>query len=177
MKPARGPQTMFWGNDCCGIILVPTMKGQAKCAKAIFVSLFRQRDSRSARNVCHYEPLPAPIWICRTMIPQQSLPKNIVWGPRSGFIYIYMQREIERHLSSTWRNMHGIVNRLRHQWLRNMLRCRLPQRLCKKLRLATPGQGNHVPCLRAISRKETQPEPFRMSIPYWFKATHNPCRD
>ena len=41
MKPARGPQTMFFGNDCCGIILVPTMKGQAKCAKAIFVSFFR----------------------------------------------------------------------------------------------------------------------------------------
>ena len=32
---------------------LPTMKCQAKCAKAIFVSLFRHRDSRSARNGCH----------------------------------------------------------------------------------------------------------------------------
>ena len=53
MKPARGPQTI-----CLAIIVVesqglPTMKCQAKCAKAICVGLFRHRDSRSARNGCH----------------------------------------------------------------------------------------------------------------------------
>ena len=32
---------------------LPTMKCQAKCAKAIFVSPFRHRDSRSGRNGCH----------------------------------------------------------------------------------------------------------------------------
>ena len=34
---------------------------QTKYAKAIFVGFLKHHDSRSARNVCHYEPLPAPI--------------------------------------------------------------------------------------------------------------------
>ena len=53
MEPERGPQTVFFT-----VILVEsqgllTMKCQAKCAKAISVSLFRHRGSRSARNGCH----------------------------------------------------------------------------------------------------------------------------
>ena len=41
MKPARGPQTMFFVTDCSGTIVILTMKGQAKCAKAMFVDFFR----------------------------------------------------------------------------------------------------------------------------------------
>ena len=41
MKPARGPQTMVFVNDCCGIIVVQIGIGPGA------------GDRRSARNVCH----------------------------------------------------------------------------------------------------------------------------
>ena len=58
-RPLGWPSLGKWvGTSNPGIILVqsqglPTMKCQAKCAKAIFVGLFRHRDSRSAWNGCH----------------------------------------------------------------------------------------------------------------------------
>ena len=30
MKPERGPQTMFFGNDCCGIIVLQIQMGAGK---------------------------------------------------------------------------------------------------------------------------------------------------
>ena len=30
MKPARGPQTMFFGNDCCGIIVLQIQMGAGR---------------------------------------------------------------------------------------------------------------------------------------------------
>ena len=53
MKPARGPQTFFLAIIVMESQGLPTMRCQAKCAKAIFVGLVRHRDSRSARNGCH----------------------------------------------------------------------------------------------------------------------------
>ncbi len=40
MKPERGPQTMFLAIIVVESQGLPTMKCQAKCAKAIFVGLF-----------------------------------------------------------------------------------------------------------------------------------------
>ena len=53
MKPARGPKTIFLAIIVMESQGLPTMKCQAKFAKAIFVGLFRHRDSRSGRNGCH----------------------------------------------------------------------------------------------------------------------------
>ena len=53
MKPARGPQTEFLAIIVVESQGLPTMKCQKKCAKAIFGSIFKHRDSRSARNGCH----------------------------------------------------------------------------------------------------------------------------
>ena len=43
MKPARGPQTMFFGNDCCGIIVLQIQMGAGRV----------HSDRRSAWNGCH----------------------------------------------------------------------------------------------------------------------------
>ena len=53
MKPARGPKTIFLAIIVVESQGLPTMKCQAKFAKAICVGLFGHRDSRAARNGCH----------------------------------------------------------------------------------------------------------------------------
>ena len=60
------PKQCFFVIDGCGIIVVPTMKGQAKCAKAICVSFLQvpglrylglgtQADTQQSRNPGYWQ--------------------------------------------------------------------------------------------------------------------------
>ena len=54
MKPARGPQTMFFANDCCGIIVVQIQVEVIGVRKAIFVGFVcksRHLFARSAKEL------------------------------------------------------------------------------------------------------------------------------
>ena len=54
MKPARGPQTEIFSNYCSGIPgLANYEMPNEVCEGNLGGTLFRPRDSRSARNACH----------------------------------------------------------------------------------------------------------------------------
>ena len=54
MKPARGPQTMFFSNYCSGIPGLANYEMPNEVCEGNFGgTFFRHRDSRSARNGCH----------------------------------------------------------------------------------------------------------------------------